>query len=56
MSPDDEHLMETFHSLPGFVPPRPLYFEPEDPRVLGACPACMKGGVCSCILNVPEIT
>lgn len=38
------------------LPPRPLYFEPEHERKLGPCPACEKGGVCSCILHTPEVT
>lgn len=37
------------------LPPRPLYFEPDDDWVK-VCPACARGGVCGCICNLPEIT
>lgn len=40
-------------SPPPFLPPRPLYFEPEDDV---GCPACRAGGVCGCVLFTPVIT
>jgi hypothetical protein len=41
-----------FKPEPPYLPPRPMYFEPEDER----CPSCKEGGVCGCILNTLEAT
>jgi hypothetical protein len=53
IAPRDNPLLEG--NPPPFLPPRPLYFEPEDDTP-PMCPACKSGGVCMCVLYTLEVT